>query len=52
MYGFPDRPSPEPMKAKFYEGELWKGEPENVLLSMLEKYEVDVVEDPDDLVHW
>jgi hypothetical protein len=25
MRGFPDLPSREPMKARFYEGELWKG---------------------------
>ncbi len=52
MRGFPDIPSREPMKAKFYEGELWKSELENVLLPMLEKYEVVVVEDPEDLVRW
>jgi hypothetical protein len=52
MRGFPDLPSREPMKAKFYEGELWKGELENVLLAMLEKYEVVVVEDSENLVHW
>ncbi len=52
MRGFPDLASREPMKAKFYEGELWKNELENVLLPMLEKYEVVVVEDADDLVHW
>jgi hypothetical protein len=52
MRGFPDLPSREPMKAKFYEGELWKSELENVLLPMLEKYDVVVVEDPDGLVHW
>jgi len=52
MRGFPDLPSREPMKAKFYEAELWKRELENVLLPMLEKYEAVVVEDPDDLVHW
>ena len=52
MRGFPDLPSREPMKAKFYEGELWKRELEKVLLPMLEKYEAVVVEDPDDLVHW
>jgi hypothetical protein len=40
------------MKAKFYEGELWKRELENVLLPMLEKYDVVVVEDADGLVHW
>jgi len=52
MRGFPDLPSREPMKAKFYGGELWKGELENVLLPMLEKYEVVVVEDADGLVRW
>jgi len=52
MRGFPDIASREPMKAKFYEGKLWKGELENVMLPMLEKYEVVVVEDADGLVHW
>jgi hypothetical protein len=52
MRGFPDLPSREPMKAKFYEGELWKRELENVLLPMLEKYEVVLVEDAEGLVHW
>lgn len=52
MRGFPDIASREPMKAKFYEGELWKAEPENVLMPMLEKYEVVVVDDPDGLVRW
>lgn len=52
MRGFPDISSREPMKAKFYEGELWKSELENVLLPMIEKYDVVVVEDKDGLVHW
>lgn len=52
MRGFPDVASREPMKAKFYEGKLWKEELENVLLPMLEKYEAIVVEDPDGLVQW
>lgn len=52
MRGFPDLPSREPMKAMFYEGELWKNELENVLMPMLEKYEVVVVEDVDGLIHW
>jgi hypothetical protein len=52
MRGFPDLASREPMKAKFYEGELWKSELENVLLPMLEKYEVTLVEDTDGLVRW
>jgi hypothetical protein len=52
MRGFPDLPSREPMKARFYEGELWKGELENVLMPMLDKYDVVVVEDAEGLVHW
>ncbi|MFZ0963382.1 MAG: hypothetical protein WAO35_21175 [Terriglobia bacterium] len=40
------------MKARFYEGELWKGELENILMPMIEKYEIVVVEDPDGLVRW
>jgi len=47
MRGFPDAPSREPMKAKFYEGELWKLELENILMPMLERYDVVLVEDPD-----
>ena len=52
MRGFPDIASREPMKAKFYEGELWKGELEGILMPMLEKYEVTVVEDPDGVIRW
>jgi len=52
MRGFPDLASREPMKAKFYEGELWKRELEHVLMPMLEKYEVVVVEDPEGVIRW
>lgn len=52
MRGFPDLASREPMKAKFYEGELWKRELENILMPMIEKYEVVVVEDSEDLIRW
>jgi len=52
MRGFPDLASREPMKAKFYDGELWKRELESVLMPMLEKYEAVVVEDAGGLVHW
>ena len=52
MRGFPDLASREPMKAKFYEGALWKEELENVLMPMLEKYEVVLVEDSEGLIHW
>ena len=51
MRGFPDLSSREPMKAKFYEGELWKRELENTLMPMLEKYDVVVVEDANNVVH-
>lgn len=47
MRGFPDLQSREPMKAQFYEGPLWKGELEGILLPMLEGYQVVVVDDPD-----
>ena len=52
MRGFPDVPSREPMKAQFYEGELWKRELEGVLLPMLDKYEVVLVDDPDGQIRW
>ena len=52
MRGFPDVASREPMKARFYEGELWKSELENILMPMLEKYEVVVVEDSEGLIRW
>src|SRR5512133_2620007 len=50
MRGFPDLESREPMKAKFYDGELWKGELESVLMPMIDRYEVVVVEGPPEMV--
>jgi len=52
MRGFPDLASREPMKARFYEGDLWKTELEHVLMPMLEKYDVVLVDDPAGLVRW
>ncbi len=52
MRAFPDQASREPMKAKFYEGELWKSELEGILMPMLESYQVTVVEDDAGLIHW
>ena len=52
MRGFPDLASREPMKALFYEGELWKSELENVLMPMIEKYDVVLVDDVGGLIHW
>ena len=49
MRGFPDLESREPMKARFYEGELWKGELERVMMPMLDAYEVVVVEGPGEI---
>jgi hypothetical protein len=45
MRGFPNLDSREPMKAQFYEGELWKQELEGLLMPMIEKYDVAVVDD-------
>ncbi len=52
MRGFPDVPSRDKMKAQFYEGELWKHELEKILLPILDKYEVVLVEDPENKVRW
>ena len=52
MRGFPNLASREPMKAQFYEGKLWKGELENVLMPMIERYDVVLVDDPEGLVQW
>ena len=52
MRGFPDLASREPMKAQFYQGQLWKQELESVLLPMLEKYDVVLVDDPAQTIHW
>ena len=50
MRGFPDLESREPMKAQFYEGELWKRELESVLMPMIDRYDVVVVEGPPEMV--
>jgi hypothetical protein len=52
MRGFPDLDAREPMKAKFYEGQLWKTELEQVLMPMLEKYDVVLVDDPENIIRW
>jgi hypothetical protein len=52
MRGFQDLPSRDPMKAKFYEGDLWKTELEHVLLPMLEKFDVVLVDDAEGLIHF
>jgi len=40
------------MKAKFYEGELWKRELEHLLMPLLVKNDVVLVDDPEGLVRW
>lgn len=52
MRGFPDLASRELMKAKFYEGDLWINELEAVLMPMIERYDVVLVDDPQQLIHW
>ena len=52
MRGFPDLASREPMKAQFYEGDLWKRELETLLMPMIEKYDVVLVDDPERLIQW
>jgi NIPSNAP len=52
MRGFPDLASREPLKAKFYEGELWKRELETLLMPMIEKYDVVLVEDSEGSIRW
>ena len=49
---FPDVESREPMKARFYEGTLWKEELEAIMLPMIENYEVVQVDDPEGQVRW
>jgi hypothetical protein len=50
MRGFPDLASREPMKAKFYDGPLWKNELESVLMPMIDRYDVVVIDDTNDLI--
>lgn len=52
MRGFPDMASRELMRARFYDGKVFKQELENVLIPMLEKYDVTLVDDPKGLIRW
>jgi hypothetical protein len=52
MRGFPTLAARESLKASFYEGELWKGELEQTLMPMIEKFDVVLVEDDDNLISW
>jgi hypothetical protein len=52
MRGFPNRESRQTMREQFYEGRLWKDELEHTLLPMLEKFDVVLVEAPEDFGGW
>ena len=40
------------MKARFYEGDLSRGELESVFVPMLDEFKVVVVNDSENLLHW
>ena len=50
--GFPDMASRDTLKAQFYEGPVWKGELEALLLPLPDSYEVVVIDDPDGQIKW
>ena len=52
MRAFPDLESRETMKAKFYEGELWKRELEQRLMPMIDRFDVVLVAAIDGLGDW
>ena len=52
MRGFPNLASREPMKARFYESDLWKNQLEAIVMPLLEKYDVVLVDDPAGLIPW
>jgi NIPSNAP len=52
MRGFPDLASREPLKAQFYEGALWKNELEELLMPMIERYDVVLIDDAENHIHF
>ena len=52
MRGLPTLESREPLKAAFYESDLWKHELEPILMPMLDRYEVVLVDDAAGLLAW
>lgn len=52
MRGFRDAASREATKARFYDGTLWKQELQDILMPMLQSYEVVLVEDAENLLDW
>jgi hypothetical protein len=52
MRGFSDIASRDSMTGKFYGGELWRRELSDVIMPILEKYDVVTVEVPEGTVQW
>lgn len=52
MRGFPDLESRTAMKARFYEGDLWKHELEQTLMPVLDRYDVVLVNAEGGLGEW
>ncbi len=52
LRGFPDLRSRDAMKEQFYEGALWKGELEGIMMPMIERYDVTLVDDADNIICW
>lgn len=52
MRGFPDMGAREALRARFYDGRLWKEQLEGELMPLLERYEVVLVEDPEGKIAW
>ncbi|HTO60971.1 MAG TPA: hypothetical protein VMM15_06925 [Bradyrhizobium sp.] len=50
MRGFPDATARDRMRDEFYEGAIWKDDLQDMLLPILEKYDVVLVEDPGHLL--
>lgn len=52
MRAFPDLASREPLKARFYQGELWKQELEGLLMPMIGSYQAVLVDDATNELSW
>ncbi|MDE1987032.1 MAG: NIPSNAP family protein [Alphaproteobacteria bacterium] len=52
MRGFADEAAHKAMTAKVYGGDVWRKDCADVLLPILEKYDVTTVEMPDGTVNW
>jgi hypothetical protein len=52
MRGFPDEAAHKSMTGKFYGGDLWRRELSDVIMPILEKYDVVTVDIPEGAVQW